>query len=227
MRSCIPLSLLAMVACADRDPTHACSAKGATAPCIRVLFIGNSYTFANDLPDVVRDLAHADGRDIVAAMAANPGSTLDDHARSGPTRSLIESRKWDYIVIQEQSLIPSVEPSRTTVMFPAVRTLVQRARSAGATPLLFQTWARRDGWPERGLAGFAQMQAAIDSGYDIIGKELGVTVVRVGDAWAEARARNPSVDLWQADGSHPSITGTKLAGCAFYTAFTQRSCPAH
>ncbi len=33
----------------------------------------------------------------------------------------------------------------------AARELVKRIRESGGTPLLFQTWTHRDGWPKQGL----------------------------------------------------------------------------
>ena len=81
-------------------------------------------------------------------------------------------------------------------MYPAIRTLVGSIRQAQATPLLFQTWAHREGWPEQGLPTYRSMQAQIDQGYRAIGGELNVQVVAVGDMpndlpmlqWAGVRA---------------------------------------
>jgi hypothetical protein len=83
-------------------------------------------------------------------------------------------------------------------------------------PILFQTWAHRDGWPDYRL-DYGAMQIAIDQGYGAIGAELGVTVAPAGQAWQTVLREDPAIALWQADGSHPSAAGTYLAACVLYT----------
>src|SRR5678816_986615 len=101
---------LTLIACTDRDPAHACSARRTAAVCTRVLFIGNSYTYVNDLPGTFAKLARATGHDVVTGMVAAGGATLGQHASATTTKRAIDSLRWDYVVIQEQSQIPSVEP---------------------------------------------------------------------------------------------------------------------
>ena len=73
------------------------------------------------------------------------GWTLKQHAENDATLRAIREGDWDYVVIQEQSLIPSQPLKRTHAMFPNVRKLADEARKAGAVPVLYQTWGRRDG----------------------------------------------------------------------------------
>jgi hypothetical protein len=187
----------------------------ASTPCVRVLFLGNSYTYVNDLPAVFRDLARGGGRNVETGMVAAGGETLADHAASAESAAAIEGSPWQFVVLQEQSQVPSIESARVNQMYPAARSLVGVIRTAGATPILFQTWAHRDGWPDRGL-NYAAMQAAIDDGYATIGGELGVAVAPAGQAWQATLREDPMIALWQADGSHPSLAGTYLAACVLY-----------
>ncbi|HYV97190.1 MAG TPA: hypothetical protein VE967_07065 [Gemmatimonadaceae bacterium] len=197
--------LLSVCACTRAEPT-------------RVLFIGNSYTFTNDMPAMLTELSRAGGHLVVTRTAAEGGTTLGAHVRNPATRRALDSLRWDHVVLQEQSQIPSVEPSRSVAMFPAVRELVGRVRTNGAAPLLFVTWAHRDGWPENGLADAAAMQAAIDTGYATIGRELSVARAGVGDAWMHLQSEHPEIALWSPDGSHPTVAGSYLAACVFYVA---------
>src|SRR5512140_446441 len=80
--------------------------------CTRVLFIGNSYTYVNDLPGTFAGLARAGGHKVETGMAAEGGWTLADHVQSTQTMNLLNSENWDYAVLQEQSQIPSVAQSR-------------------------------------------------------------------------------------------------------------------
>ena len=89
--------------------------------------------------------------------------------------------------------------------------------------MFYLTWAHRDGWPENGLPDYARMQAEIDGGYLAIGQEIGVAIAPVGIAWATVVSRTARPGLWQDDGSHPTIAGTYLAACVFYSAIFHQS----
>jgi hypothetical protein len=193
------------------------------ASCSRILFIGNSYTFVNDLPHMVAALAKAGRHSAEVGMAAEGGWTLSDHAGSPQTLSTLQSSKWDVVILQEQSQLPALEPYRTASMYPAARLLARRIRAGGAAPLFFLTWAHRDGWPEQNLNGYEPMQLQITQGYVGIGQELGMRIAPVGEAWRVARRQHPRLALWQADGSHPNQPGTYLAACVFYATIFQQS----
>jgi len=187
----------------------------ASTPCVRVLFLGNSYTYVNDLPTVFRDLARAGGQNVETSIVAEGGETLADHAASPESVDAVRGSRWQFVVLQEQSQIPAVESARQSQMFPAARSLVGIIRAAGATPILLQTWAHRDGWPDYRL-GYPAMQAAITEGYRALGAELGVAVAPAGQAWQTMLRQDPTIALWQEDGSHPSRAGTYLAACVLY-----------
>ncbi len=184
-------------------------------PCVRVLFLGNSYTYVNDLPTVFRDLARAGGQNVETGIVANGGESLADHATSPGSVGTIRGSRWQFVVLQEQSQIPALEAARESQMYPAARSLVGIIRAAGATPILLETWAHRDGWPDYQL-DYPAMQAAIDEGYRALGGELGVAVARAGEAWQTVVRHDPTTALWQEDGSHPGRAGTYLAACVLY-----------
>src|ERR1700737_3521041 len=191
--------------------------------CTRVLFIGNSYTTVNALPTVFAKLARSGGHRVDAGTAAGNGWTLENHAGSPITAAKLARKKWDIVVLQEQSQLPSVEQFRQTQMYPAARRLISSIRNQGARPLFYLTWARRDGWPENAMPDYASMQAAIDDGYLAIARDQRVAVAPVGDAWATLVTRGVGAPLWQADGSHPAEAGTYLAACVFYATIFRES----
>jgi hypothetical protein len=185
-------------------------------PCVRVLFLGNSYTYVNDLPTVFRDLARTAGQNVETSMVASGGETLAQHAASSDSVNAINGSHWQFVILQEQSEIPSIESIRQTQMYPAARSLVATVRSDGATPILLETWAHQAGWSDYGLS-YSAMQAAIDQGYGSIAGELKVSVAPAGQAWQAVVREDPGIVLWQSDGSHPTPAGTYLAACALYT----------
>ena len=161
-------------------------------------------------------LAASGGRAVVVEMSAPGGWTLAAHADSPDTAQMIGSSRHDYIVLQEQSQVPSLASERSETMYPAARRLVAMTRANGAIPIFFITWAHRDGWPESGLRTYEDMQFQVDDGYLGIARELGAVSAPVGVAWLMAGRGDSQLDLWQADGSHPSVLGTYLAACVFY-----------
>jgi len=212
--------LLALFSCSARPD---CTDPRSTTPCPRVFFIGNSYTFVNDLPATFAALAKAGGHPVQTGMAATGGWTLAQHLNSVDTLSALKSSKWDYVVLQEQSQIPAVEPDRSQVMYPAARALVQQIRQTGATPIFFLTWAHLDGYPEYKLPDYESMQLQINQGYMTIANQLIAPVAPVGYAWLTAWLQNPQLGLWEPDGSHPSEMGTYLAACVFYAVIFRQS----
>jgi hypothetical protein len=87
------------------------STLGAERP-LRIFFVGNSYTFVNDLPGVLTGLAEASrGRRIVTGQHTPGGYTLEQHVKDGKAADDIRKQKWDVVVLQEQSVLPIVQPA--------------------------------------------------------------------------------------------------------------------
>ena len=192
----------------------------AVAKDLRILFIGNSYIFMNDLPKVLQSMMEADGNHPQIETMAYPGWTLSQHARSTKTIEKIQSQSWDYVVLQEQSTLPLNELKRRGRMIPAIRYLDEVIQERGAKTLLFMTWGRRDGFASMGFRNFGHMQEELDIAYKEAARSVGISVVPVGNAWLEARRQKPYYPLWEDDGSHPSIFGTYLSACVFYNVLT-------
>jgi hypothetical protein len=212
--------LIALCSCSSAPD---CSQAGSNHGCPGVLFIGNSYTSVNDLPGTFAALAKAGGHPIQTGMSAPGGWMLVQHLTTQQTLDALQSFKWDFVVLQEQSEIPSVEQDRVQEMYPAATALVQKIRQAGATPIFFLTWAHKDGWPENNLPDYESMQLQINQGYMTIANQLIAPVAPVGYAWLTAWLQEPQLDLWQADGSHPTEQGTYLAACVFYAVIFRQS----
>jgi hypothetical protein len=222
----VATALLAVVmlplGCTNSTPPK-CSAAGASAsPCTRVLFVGNSYTYVNDLPTTFAQLAVAGGHNLETGMVANGGETLAQHAAAAETLDKIASAPWSFVVLQEQSETPATPAGRNS-MYPAARTLAARVKADGAQPMFFMTWAHRDGLPVTGVSTYESMQLAIDDGYSGIADELGAPVAPVGFTWFVVRREHPEMAMWQDDGSHPTASGTYLAACVFYATIFRQS----
>jgi alpha-beta hydrolase superfamily lysophospholipase len=178
---------------------------------LHVLFIGNSYTYFNDLPRLVGVMSTAPNapRRIVAGMVVAGGARLRDLWDDPTARAAIHARHWDYVVLQEQSTLASPDPTRfdTINFYPYARRFDREIKSVGARTMMYMTWARRTA---------PQTQAKISEAYRHLAHDLGATLVPVGEAWAAVERDAPSIALHQPDNSHPTPAGSYLAACLFY-----------
>ena len=197
---------------------------GSDRPGLRVLFVGNSFTSQNSMPALVRRLAADDegAVPIYAVQYVAGGWTLREAARDRKLGRLLALR-WDFVVLQEQSQIPSLPGERLRDFFPAVASLHARIRAGGARTVLFMTWGYEDGDSANfDHDSYAAMQSRLADGYQGAGGQLPAHVAPVGLAWAEALRRDPGLDLWADDGKHPSRIGSYLAACVLYRTLTGR-----
>ncbi|MFT3990939.1 MAG: hypothetical protein QM680_05965 [Luteolibacter sp.] len=189
------------------------------SPQLAVLFVGNSYSFGQ--PKEFTKIAAAHGKSVRTGHATYGSWTLSKHAQNPPTLKKIREGNWDIIVFQEQSLIPSYSrPRRNFLMFPPLAKLVLEARKAGAIPVLYQTWGRKDGNALVRGDDFFAMTGRLREGYAAAAAAMGnLVVVPAGDDWEkEARAGRKDA-LYLMDGSHPSQTGNEVTAKAFYRTF--------
>ena len=92
-----------------------------------VLFIGNSYTEANNLPDMVQQVARSAGKDITYASNTPGGCTFSMHCNNN-SMNLIRQGGWDVIVLQEQSQLPSFPQNQVeTQCLPFAKCLADSA----------------------------------------------------------------------------------------------------
>lgn len=191
----------------------------ASAP-VRVLFVGNSYTYYNNLPELVSQLS---GGAIEARMVTRGESNLQQTWDRGEALAAIREARWDWVVIQEQSLLGGMRVdgvehvNEPDFFWDNVRLYDAEIRKAKARTMLYLTWARHAA-PEQ--------QAYLNHAYATIAQELGLTVAPVGEAWQRVRDAHPSLALHAADGSHPSAMGSYLAACVLVKSILGSRAPA-
>ncbi|NJM36918.1 MAG: SGNH/GDSL hydrolase family protein [Akkermansiaceae bacterium] len=161
------------------------------------------------MPKAFSRLAKSQGKSVFVDQSIHNGWTLGRHAESEQTLQKIRERKWDIVVLQEQSTIPAKSRiERELLMYPPLRKLAGEIRRQGALPILYQTWGRRD--------HFLPMNARIRAGYREAAKDAGgIAVVPVGDAWEKAILAGKGSDLFMKDGSHPTVAGNSLTARTF------------
>jgi hypothetical protein len=173
---------------------------------LNILFIGNSFTYSNDLPRMIQGLANSRGRKIEIEMVAPGGCTLEKHWQDGKAAETIKSKQWDYVVLQEHSDGPT---NNLKSMKEYAGKFDELVKKQGAKTVLFMTWVRQDK---------AATQRKVATAYEETAKELDATLVPVGLAWQKATSGNKSVTLHSADKHHPNEQGSYLAACVFFSA---------
>eukprot|EP00466_Bigelowiella_natans_P005006 jgi/Bigna1/131946/aug1.16_g6654 len=118
---------------------------GAAVP--RVLFVGNSFTFVNDMPAQIQNIATSLGDGIQYNTSTIGGCTLfaQTAGRDNLTARLLEE-DWDFIVLQDYSLLPTVATAREKYLRPAVDDFIRMRRGGSSTKiLLYLTWGYNEG----------------------------------------------------------------------------------
>jgi hypothetical protein len=198
-----------------------------------ILFLGNSYTYSSNLPQMVSQLALANGQTIYHDQHTPGGQTLEGHSTNNTTLQKIAERDWDFVVIQEQSQRPSFPPAQVASdVYPYADVLVDSIKSnyECTEPVFFMTWGRRDGDQQNcqfytPLCTFEGMNARLRQSYTEMAANNDATVAPCGAAWQQLKFENPTFwnGLYNSDGSHPSAWGTYLNACIFYATMFRES----
>ena len=189
------------------------------------LFLGNSYTYVNDLPTLIENLATANGDAFNHDQNTPGGYTLEGHSTNTTSLNKIASNNWDFVILQEQSQRPSFPPSQVaTEVKPFAKILIDSIYSNNSCtkPLFFMTWGRKNGdasncasYPP--ICTYAGMQQRLRETYLEMTQENDADCSPVGMAWKKVRELYPNIELYSPDESHPSINGSYLAACVFYS----------
>lgn len=195
---------------------------------ISVLFIGNSYTYVNDLPGTLGALAANLGKELTIDSKTNGGYTFQNHTTDPLTYSKIHSKPWDVVVIQGQSQEPSFPDAQVnTQTLPYAMQLSDSiwANNPCSNVMYYMTWGRQNGdsqWSE--INTFEKMNTRLYNAYMRMADSSDQAMVSpVGRAWSYVRENHPAINLYNADQSHPSAEGTYLAACTFYASLFRQS----
>lgn len=212
------------------------SLAGRAADPERVLFIGNSYTHVNKLPDVFAEVLKSAGRKVPVIQSETPGGqSLQQHLMVQPkSLAAIDAGKWDVVVLQghsQEAALAEGSLTRRAEFMDSATALCQRvrARSPQARIVFYETWARHpDFWVTKGKdfnVGVGQnpseMQARIRLWYGNAAQANEAVVAAVGDAWERNYQSKQPLRLHVADNSHPDFNGTYLAALVMYQTIYQ------
>ena len=177
----------------------------------RVLFIGNSLTAANDLPEIVRSLAQSVGHRLDYRMVAFPDHSLEDQWNRPEARRALAEGQWTTVVLQQG---PSALPESQRLLREYTRRFDEIIQRIGARTALYMVWpsnARRGDFP------------GVSASYKAAARDVGGLLFPAGDAWLAAWQRDRALPLYASDGFHPSAAGSYLAALVITQRLTGRS----
>ncbi|WP_224485392.1 hypothetical protein [Robertkochia aurantiaca] len=179
----------------------------------KVLFIGNSFTYFWNMPDLVEAMAKDQGVNLYTDHSTVGGSNLKQHweeEKETQTRKRLEAISYDRAVLQDHSLSTIDHTERFQEYGER---FIELLRNKGTEPLLYMSWAY-DSNP--------LMQDKITQEYLALGKKHNLQVVPAGLVIEKARQLRPDLDLFF-DDKHPSADGAYLIALVFYKALTGKS----
>ena len=194
---------------------------------LSVLFIGNSYTSYNNLPQLVQSLSTSAGKTLNIDSSIPGGYLMSSHLNDATTFAKISQGNWDYVILQEQSQIPTIDFYRDNDMYPAMtdlKALIEQYNPC-AKIITYMTWGRRYGGQQCDPSGtycspvfanFNQMQNSLTSAYLEISEQLNVQCAPVGVVWQNILNNSTHV-LHSGDNSHPNMDGSYVAACTIFS----------
>lgn len=181
--------------------------RAAAEPPTRVLFIGNSLTYWNDLPLLVEAMAAAKGLSLSAEAVTRADASLEDHWGNA-IRGVIHKGGFKWVVLQQG---PSSLPESRANLREWTRRFAEEIRGAGATPALYMVW------PDRSRRGF--FLQVIES-YRLANEDAKGVLLPAGEAWLAAWRLDSGLDLYSPDNLHPSRLGTYAAAATILSGLT-------
>jgi hypothetical protein len=186
-----------------------CSAHAQRAPTVRVLFIGNSLTSANDLPGTLETVSRAAGGPrLECESVAFPNYSLEDHWNRGDAAKAIARGGWQTVILQQG---PSALPESQVLLREYTRKFDARIRGVGAKTALYMVWP------------FSTRRGDFDgvkASYQAATRDVGGRFLPVGEAWRAVWRRDAKISLYGSDGFHPTPEATYLTALVIYQRLT-------
>lgn len=171
---------------------------------LRVLFVGNSLTYFNELPQMVQTIAEATGHSLAVAEVAFPNFSLEDHWNTG-VASAIQGASADVVVMQQG---PSSLPDNQTYLRVWTDTLSRAIRDAGGRPALFMVW------PSHDRLGF---MSDVRESYSRAAEAVDGIFIPAGQSWVRAWEKDETLTLYDFDNFHPSALGSAVAALTIFS----------
>ena len=166
---------------------------------VNILFIGNSLTYTNNLPDLVKKNAKIKGLKVHTKLIAFPNYSIVDHWNDGQVQELIATEKFDYLIIQQG---PSSQNDGRKM-------LIENGKDYSSLCELYDTkLCYLMVWPS--LVNFHTFDGVIKNHEDAAAINNAI-LLPVGKIWKDHIDSSNSYEYYSSDGFHPSLKGSQIA----------------
>lgn len=169
-----------------------------------ILFIGNSHTYYNDLPDIFKRLCKWNSREVFTVMLAHGGKGVDFHRNEPEVPHNIVFGGYDRIVLQDAANTFDKE-----VLWRDGGEIVRLIKKSGADGILYMPWQNVNNRERQSYHTACHVEFA---------KETGLALAPAGEAFWKFYDENPDIPLIRDDGEHATKKGSYLAACVIYCA---------
>ncbi len=189
---------------------------------LKILFIGNSLTYVNDLPGMFRELSHVAGKEFFVDEKTIGGAKLELLSENQGVLNKIREKKWDYIILQSDDITAFPDMYHIEIATLNRFKNIIYANNPTTRILYFMVWGLQDGVTLREVNGemvyysYWKYMEKIYTGTVHIAKETELQIAPVGWVWYELLKNKPETILFAADKAHPALRGSYIGACVFY-----------
>lgn len=188
---------------------------------LRVLFIGNSYTYRNHMPRMFFKIAKANGKTLEVNWCVKGKASFYRHSLREEVYRAIKWKKWDYVILQGSSrdmLKDSVTYYDKTL--PGLNKIVKsiKHRNPNVKLVFYMTWAYKKGYHK--IAKYNthyKMIRRISTKYKTLASDFNALIAPVGIVFEKLYFKHHITTLYHSDNSHPSSLGSYVAACSLYS----------
>ena len=167
---------------------------------VEALFLGNSYTAVNDLPQLIAQLANASNDVLLYQSNCPGGATFNTHCTNGTSISQITSQKWDVVILQAQSQEPAVPPAQVaqqTLPYALILDSIIHQNDSCTKTIFYETWGRKYGDASNcpfcpPICTYSGMQDRLKASYKLFADTCQALLAPAGEAWRQSIASNKS-----------------------------------
>jgi hypothetical protein len=166
---------------------------------VSILFIGNSLTYTNNLPELTKNFAKLKGKVIKTKMIALPNYALVDHWNDGVVQKEIKNKKYDFVIIQQG---PSSQSNGREMLIEYGKKYGELCKSNNALLCYFMVWPS--------LKNYHTFESVIENHKEAASMNEAI-LLPVGEVWKDHIDSTGNFDYYSSDGFHPSLKGSTIA----------------
>jgi len=227
MKKILNFIFLLLIACNASDSTKQITEPEAIDPAsTKILFIGNSITYYNQMPAIFKSMAEAGGKNTYVFQWVQGGVVLGYFALNPIAPEVIYKTKWDYVILQDGDyhIIYPEEHQRLAGYVNSLKNLIL-GNNPDTKILFHMLHALKDGlFHDNVYYDYTAFTQKIIEGTTAFAKLVDLKISPVGIAWNDIVVNHPEIELYNPDNMHPTYAGSYLIACVNYSAIFKTSC---